>query len=76
MTKKLSIGMFDYYYARIVSYYEQYASYGYYNLDTTRIIQSSILPMMTANKISWQKFFETEALKEVEQITTYYSTDS
>lgn len=71
--QKISIGMYDYYYASIVSYYEQYASYGYYSLDTTKDYSKQYATDDDGNKISWQKFFETEALKEVEQITTYYS---
>lgn len=71
--QKISIGMYDYYYASIVSYYEQYASYGYYSLDTTKAYSKQYTTDDDGNKISWQKFFETEALKEVEQITTYYS---
>lgn len=71
--QKISIGMYDYYYASIVSYYEQYASYGYYILDTTKDYSKQYTTDDDGNKISWQKFFETEALKEVEQITTYYS---
>ena len=71
--QKISIGMYDYYYASIVSYYEQYASYGYYSLDTTKDYSKQYTTDDDGNKISWQKLFETEALKEVEQITTYYS---
>mgnify|MGYP001658076062 FL=1 len=71
--QKISIGMYDYYYASIVSYYEQYASYGYYSLDTTKDYSKQYTTDDDGNKVSWQKFFETEALKEVEQITTYYS---
>lgn len=71
--QKISIGMYDYYYASIVSYYEQYASYGYYSFDTTKDYSKQYTTDDDGNKISWQKFFETEALKEVEQITTYYS---
>lgn len=71
--QKISIGMYDYYYASIVSYYEQYASYGYYSLDTTKDYSKQYTTDDDGNKISWLKFFETEALKEVEQITTYYS---
>lgn len=71
--QKISIGMYDYYYASIVSYYEQYASYGYYNLDTTKDYSKQYTTDDDGKKISWQKFFETEALNEVEQITTYYS---
>lgn len=71
--QKISIGMYDYYYASIVSYYEQYASYGYYNLNTTKDYSKQYTTDDDGKKISWQKFFETEALNEVEQITTYYS---
>ena len=71
--QNISIGMYDYYYASIVSYYEQYASYGYYNLDTTKDYSKQYTTDDDGKKISWQKFFETEALNEVEQITTYYS---
>lgn len=71
--QKISIGMYDYYYASIVSYYEQYASYGYYSLDTTKDYSKQYTTDDDGNKVSWQKFFETEALKEVEQIATYYS---
>lgn len=50
--------MFDYYYASIVSYYEQYASYGYYNLDTTKDYSKQYTTDDDGNKISWQKFLK------------------
>ncbi len=71
--QKISIGMYDYYYASMVSYYEQYAAYGYFDLDTTKDYSKQYTTDDDGNKVSWQKFFETEALHEVEQITTYYS---
>ncbi len=71
--QKVSIGMYDYYYASMVSYYEQYASYGYFDLDTSKDYSKQYTTDDNGKKISWQKFFETEALQEVEQITTYYA---
>lgn len=70
---KISIGMFDYYYASMVSYYEQYASYGYFDLDTTKDYSKQYTTDDDGNKVSWQKFFEDSALDEIEQITTYYN---
>ncbi len=72
-SQKVSIGMYDYYYASMVSYYEQYASYGYFDLDTTKDYSKQYTTDDDGNKVSWQKFFEDEALHEVEQITVYYS---
>ncbi len=54
--QKISIGMFDYYYASIVSYYEQYRHMVIIILIPQRIIQSSILPMMTAIKLLGKSF--------------------
>ena len=71
--QKVSIGMYDYYYASMVSYYEQYASYGYFDLDTTKDYSKQYTTNDDGKKVSWQKFFEDEALHEVEQITVYYS---
>lgn len=71
--QKVSIGMYDYYYASMVSYYEQYASYGYFDLDTTKDFSKQYTTNDDGKKVSWQKFFEDEALHEVEQITVYYS---
>lgn len=71
--QKVSIGMYDYYYASMVSYYEQYASYGYFDLDTTKDYSKQYTKNDDGKKVSWQKFFEDEALHEVEQITVYYS---
>ena len=45
--QKISIGMYDYYYASIVSYYEQYAFTVIIVLILLKIIQSNTQPMMT-----------------------------
>lgn len=71
--EKVSIGMYDYYYSSIVSYYEQYAAYGYFDLDSSKDYSKQYTTNDDGEKVSWQKFFEEEALEEVEQITVYYA---
>lgn len=70
---KISIGMFNYYYSSIVSYYESYASYGYYKLNTSKDYSTQFTVDDDGNTVSWSEFFQNEALEEIENITTYYN---
>ncbi len=70
---KVSIGMFNYYYTSMVNYYEDYANYGYFDLDTTKDYDSQYTTDANGNKITWKAFFEQETLKEIEQLTAYYA---
>lgn len=70
---KVSIGMFNYYYSSIVSYYEQYASYGYYDLDTETDYALQFTTDDEGNKIRWEDFFKQECLEEIETTTAYYT---
>ena len=70
---KISIGMFNYYYTSMVNYYESYASYGYFDLDTTKDYDSQYTTDANGNKITWKEFFEQETFKEIEQLTAYYT---
>lgn len=70
---KVSIGMFNYYYSSMVSYHESYASYGYFDLDTTKDYDSQYTTDADGNKITWKDYFEQETLKEIEQLTAYYT---
>ena len=70
---KVSIGMFNYYYTSMVNYYESYASYGYFDLDTTKDYDSQYTTDANGNKITWKEFFEQETFKEIEQLTAYYT---
>lgn len=70
--QKVSMGMFEYYYSSIMSYYEQYASYGYYTLDTTADYATQYTTDEDGNEISWQDFFKNEALTEIENVTASY----
>ncbi len=68
---KISRGMFNYYYANIVNYYEQYASE--VGLDTTKDYKTTYTTDDDGNKISWYDFFKQEALEELETTTKFYT---
>ncbi|MDD6728592.1 MAG: peptidylprolyl isomerase [Eubacteriales bacterium] len=70
---KVSTGMFNYYYSSMVSYYEQYAAYGYFDLDTTKDYSSQYTTDDEGNQITWEDFFIQECLKEIETTTAYYT---
>lgn len=70
--QKVSMGMFEYYYASIVNYYEQYAAYGYYTLDTSADYATQYTTDEDGNEISWQDFFKNESLEEIQNITANY----
>lgn len=70
---KVSIGMFNYYYSSMVTYHENYASYGYFDLDTTKDYDSQYTTDADGNQITWKAYFEQETLKEIEQLTAYYT---
>ncbi|MGN1122955.1 MAG: hypothetical protein ACI4RR_01320, partial [Eubacterium sp.] len=68
---KISIGMFNYYYSSIVSYYESYAGYGYYDLDTSKDYSTQFTTDDEGNTVSWSEFFQNEALEEIESNTVF-----
>lgn len=70
--EKVSIGMFNYYYSSLVNYYEKYAAYGYYDLDTSVSYDEQFTTDEEGNKITWSQFFKDKALEEIEQITALY----
>ncbi len=70
---KVSVGMFNYYYSSMVTYHENYASYGYFDLDTTKDYDAQYTTDADGNQITWKEYFEQETLKEIEQITAYYT---
>lgn len=69
---KVSVGMFNYYYSQIVSYYESYAGYGYFNLDTTKDYATQYTTDENGNKVSWKEFFENAVMDEIEANILYY----
>ncbi len=70
---KVSIGMYNYYYSSVVSYYETYASYGYFDLDTSSDYSEQYTTDDDGEEISWADFFKQEALEEIKSVTTYYA---
>lgn len=69
----VSVGMYNYYYSSVVSYYEQYAMYGYFDLDTTKSYDKQFTTDDEGNKITWAEFFRNEALREIELNLVYYT---
>lgn len=71
--EKVSVGMYNYYYASVVNYYEQYAMYGYFDLDTTKSYEKQYTVDEDGNEITWAQFFQNEALREIELNYVYYT---
>lgn len=70
--EKVSLGMFNYYYSSIVSYYEQYAMYGYFDLDTSKDYSQQFTTDDDGNEITWEEFFKQEALEEIKLTSLFY----
>lgn len=70
---KVSIGMFNYYYSNMVTYHENYASYGYFDLDTTKDYDAQYTTDADGNQITWKEYFEQQTLREIDQLTAYYT---
>ncbi len=68
---KISIGMFNYYYANIVSYYESYASS--FGLDTSADYDTQYTTDEDGNQISWADFFQDTTLEEIKTTVAYYN---
>lgn len=69
---KISIGEFNYYYSSIVSYYEQYAAYGYFDLDTSKDYDAQFTTNDAGEQVTWADFFKEEAFEEIKNTTVYY----
>lgn len=70
--EKVSVGMFNYYYSSLVNYYEKYAAYGYYDLNTSISYDEQFTTDEEGNKITWAQFFKDKTLDEIKQITALY----
>lgn len=70
--EKVSVGMFNYYYSSLVNYYEKYAAYGYYDLNTSISYDEQYTTDEEGNKITWDQFFKDKTLDEIKQITALY----
>lgn len=70
---KVSTGMFNYYYSSIISYYEQYAAYGYFDLDTSVDYTQQYTTDDDGNSVTWADFFKDQCMEEIETTTAYYA---
>lgn len=70
---KISVGMYNYYYASVVSYYEQYAAYGYFDLDTSKSYDKKFTVDENGDQITWKEFFDNEVIREIKLNYVYYN---
>lgn len=68
----VSVGMYNYYYGRVVYEYTSYAAYGYYDLDTTADFANQYTVDNDGNEISWLDFFKQETINRIRNNTIYY----
>ena len=70
---KISIGMYNLYFSSVVSQYEQYANYGYYNLDTTADYSTQYTTDEDGNKVSWMEYFENLTIDQIKNYSIFYN---
>lgn len=68
---KVSVGMYDLYFSSVVSQYEQYANYGYYDLDTSKDYSEQYTTDEDGNQITWLEFFQQETLNQIKLTTRF-----
>lgn len=68
----VSIGMYNYYYTCISQNFISYASYGYYDIDTTKDYSAQTTTDEDGNEITWAQKFENDTLDQIQYITAYY----
>lgn len=71
--EKISLGMYNLYFSSVVSQYEQYANYGYYNLDTTADYATQYTTDEDGNEISWLDFFQQETINQIKMYSAFYN---
>lgn len=72
----VSIGMYNYYYTCVSQNYITYASYGYYDIDTTLPYDNQMTTDEDGNEISWAEKFENDTIDQIQYITSYYEEAS
>lgn len=70
---KVSLGMYNLYFSSVVSQYEQYANYGYYDLDTTEDYSKQYTTDEDGNKITWLDYFEQETMNQIKLYNAFYN---
>lgn len=69
---KISLGAYNYYYSRIVQNYLNYASYGYYDLDSTKDYSKQYVTNSDGEKITWLQMFKDKTVDQIQYVTSYY----
>ncbi len=69
---KVSIGMYNYYYTCIANNYVTYASYGYYDIDTTVAYDEQTTTDSDGNECTWEDIFDLDTISQIQYITAYY----
>lgn len=68
----ISIGLYDYFYSSVVYEAEQYAAYGYNNLDTTKDYSQQVTEDADGNEITWLEKFKLDTIDRIKTIIVYY----
>lgn len=68
----ISIGLYDYFYASVVYNAEQYANYGYNNLDTSKDYSQQYTEDDDGNQITWLEKFREDTITGIKTIVVYY----
>lgn len=68
----VSIGMYNYYYTCISQNYISYASYGYYDLDTTKDYSKQTYTDDNGKTVTWAQKFKDDTIDQIQYITSYY----
>ena len=68
----VSIGMYNYYYTCISNNYISYASYGQYDLDTTKDFSKQKTTDEDGNTVTWAQLFVNSTIDQIQYITSYY----
>lgn len=68
----ISIGTYNYYYSKVVSNYQTYAGYGYFDLDTTKDYSKQYTTDDDGNQITWLELFEQKTIDQLQYVTAYY----
>lgn len=68
----VSVGMYDYFYSTVVYEAEQYAAYGYNNLDTTKDYSQQYTEDEDGNQITWLEKFKIDTISRIKNVMVYY----
>lgn len=68
----ISIGLYDYFYATVVYEAEQYAGYGYNNLDTSKDYSQQYTEDADGNQITWLEKFKQDTIARIKTMVVYY----